>query len=1394
MMLVQQAGPGALPLSNLVAQEFLPFFRRIEESVIFHSLSPVLVYWSTRDAKWLLPEAAAFRTLTRDAVRVSMFSEENGDKQDEFCFLVHSQGISMVVYGHCSDDSGEERVYQCVGSIDPHIVKRAYLAMTSVWQYIDLPESNRLDDSRNQVGLPVTAPHFVSSIRNDWPVVKQRPAPGEAKAAAPPAAGGASVPVIGGSAGPPTPVGAIEDPLLKPSSAIGAAANASLKHPQHVVRPGAEVPVPQGAQAAVAIDLAPPARPSNLPPPPPGPPPGKQTIPPGGKQNIIGKTTIPPTGQVAAPVPSIQAPPSPAAQVKADETGGNGGSARSAFAKLKSNKPGTVPVDLGIEAVEESYGDPTILDEEFNFEELTNSGVFQPPASTAGGGNGKFGKMATPAEKKNQQNRGMQQLRNAWTNVTQEVRGVFAPDAQRIIKDIVSQLRISSDLPAILDLATEELTKLSRADRGLIWQVVDDQLVVTNEFAQNGHYCFKGANLGAQETTAIVSEFLSRFPDETGAGVIGIPDTMQDAKLRRMSPTLAALIELGDARARLVAQIRSRGIFHGFIELQQSNTARDWSEQDGDVLLSVSETLSLVVQQSFDLMRIEQDANEMKIVNEISAIFRESGGQRAQYTIEQAITLFADHSGFMSAQVFLFNEEESTLVPQISEKEHSENIPLAQKQNPFLQVFESGKLKTVNLEFSKRGDPFFGHDTAMIIPLMSEGEKLGVLGLWKRKQGSPMLRPQDRDLALTVAGNLASIIRAEQANAQIRQQWARESLINTVSEQIQQSLKEVNPILQTLVSQLASYFDLGLSAVSVYDVVNEKFSEPQCSGSFSRLIDPLMLAHMAENLFSSQYQALTNPELLSQPMPALMLSQQDLKDNLGELAVELPDETSLTMVFPLRQGSNLKGALCMVSNQIKPPSLQDMRMIQDLLARTAVVVEHKELFEKVERQAITDALTGLYNRRYFEEQLNKELDRHQRFGHACSFIILDLDHFKSVNDTLDHLNGDVALKHTAAIVKKCVRDVDTVGRFGGEEFVVLLPESDENAARVVADRICTSIRESTIEKFKSEDCYMKIKAKLAEGKINEATAQRLGAGKITASVGVATFPVDAQDKVRLLELADKYLFLAKGRGRNQVCSSKNDTGQAPPEEAPPKKPSAAVQVPPQLIAAPQTAAPQPPQMPGPGKPINGLSARIESAISDLHQIAEHGILGMLGNVIKAVSSKDGYNDERSPRAADYASRIALALRLSKEHTTVISLAAVLNNLGKVIVDEEVLRKSGPLTPEEWKMIETAPSTAARILEPARHLHRVATVVESHHEHWDGSGYPRGLKGEDIPLESRIIAVVDAYVAMTSNRPYRAALPRQEAVAILQAGAGKEWDPRIVKLFLAILDKESRTAP
>ncbi|MBY0358178.1 MAG: diguanylate cyclase [Candidatus Obscuribacterales bacterium] len=1204
MMLVQQSGPGALPLSNLAASELLSFFRHIEETLVSQGLGPLLVYWCSHNAKWLLAEGEQYRKLTRDAQCISIFSEEQPDKQDEFCFLVQSQGISIVVYGQLSEEAGNEKIYQCVGSIDPHTVRRAFQHMLPVWQFIDLPEANRLDDIRNNMGNPVTAPHFVAGLRHDWPVVKQR----------------------------------------------------------------------QAHLAGVTMEKH-----------------GGMTLPTPDISDDAGRSTLRGSGSLSKPSKTARAD-KPAEELPTP------------LAKLEK--------------------------------------VLEPSLDS-------LASAVTPAlDDKASAKKGLKDLREVWTNITQETRTVFAPDAQKIIRDIVSTMRISSDLPAILQLAIEDSTRLIRADRGLIWQIVDDELVVTNEFATNGHNCFADRRLGAQESTAIVSEFISRFPDESGSGVIAIVDTNQDMKLRRMSPTLSDLIELGDVRARLVAQIRCRGLIHGFIELQQERKGRDWSEQDAAVLQSVSEILSLVVQQSFDLAKIEADADEMKLINEMSSIFRDSRGHHEQHTLEESVKLFADHTGFSHAQVYRFKTDDQVLVPQISEQEHSEPIDLGEKQNPFVQVFESGKLKMINNEYSKRGDRFFGHDQALIIPLLSESEKLGVLGFWKRKEGSPALRLQDRDLALTVAGSLASFIRANRAIVDLRLERSRASLINEVTNKIQQSLKEVDPVLETLVTVMTKYFHLELCVVSIFDNNTNSFHRSKVDGE---LAEPDG-THIGEHLFST-----FNP-LLSAGKTQL-LSRSDIDEAFAGSAYKLPDNVNAIMLMPMRQGTSLKGALCLVSSTFENyPSLADMHMVEEVLNHVSVVLSHKELFEQVERQAVTDALTGLYNRRYFQEQLSREMDRHQRFGHPFSYIIIDLDYLKKINDGLGHQYGDVAIKHISSVIKKCVRDVDTTARYGGEEFVVLLPETDIEGARIVAERMCASIREDQVD----------------------------GVGTVTASLGVATFPYDADDRDKLTELADQALYLAKHQGRNRVCSVSQDLLPAlDRDELKASKERRKSKADTSQVSANVVK-----------KNTNEKAVEKSPALSaiDLNLIAEHGILGVLGTVIKMVEARDMYGPERSPRSAEYAGRIAQALHLSKEHSTIISLAAILNILGKLSVDETILQKPGPLTAQEKLIVQNSPSAGARILEPSKQLHRVSAVVASYHEHWDGSGYPKGLKGEDIPLEARIIALVDAYVAMTSDRPYRKALTQQEAAEQLSEGAGKEWDPRLVKLFLSLLNQETVASP
>ena len=1194
MMLVQQSGPGSLAVSHLRPEHFLDFIRKIEALVLRQGQSPIFTFWSSRSARRLLPEGPGYRQLMTDAFCVSMFSEDRNDKHDEFCFMVESKSLCLVLYGRELDDAAinaaeigdaatQRGTFQCVGSCDPLTVRRAYQLMFPLWQFVDLPEANNLEDARANAAAANSTTQHVQEARVAWPVIK---------------AGGGETRTTTATQVPPTPT----------------------------------IPVPPKNGNGDGHDA------------------------PSESSRVVDLTQL-----AAEDGPIIPA----------------------------SAAPDTVSAADQLE--------------------------LEPPRDKN--------------PKRTRDNRGLKDLRQVWTNISDDERIVFPPDAQKIIRDIVGQLRHSSDLSSILQLAIEQLTDASHADRGLIWQVVGDQLTVTNEHAPNGHTCFSGTNLGSQESTAIVLDFLSRFPDEGGTGVIGNPDTGQDQKLHKMSPTLASLVELGGVKARLVAQLRCRGIFSGFLELQQCTTIRDWSEEDAAILQSVAEVLSFVVQQAFDLSKIEQDADEMKLINEISSLFRESKGQRSQDTLAKSVMLVAEHMGFTHSQIYLFNEEEQNLQSQMADSSQSETVDLSAKDNPFVQVFESGRGKVVNAEYTRKGDPFFGHDTALIVPLLSEGERLGVLGLWERSPGTPPFRAQDRELALTIAGNLASIIRADQAIAQIRADRAREQLINRVSQEIRQSIKELDQIFETLVNALTEHLKLDLCVVSLFDQTSNSFVNSKITGELTTAEEPLT-AHFAEQLFEAVIEHLQKGQII-------ILYPDDIRETLAPLEIVPPGMIKMITLVPLVQGESFKGALCMVScERARPFAVKDMKMIQDLADRVAVVVTHKELFEQVERQAVTDPMTGLYNRRYFQEQLIRELDRNQRFGHPFSYIILDLDFLKKINDTLGHQFGDAAIKHIANVVKRSIRDVDTTARYGGEEFVVLLPETDVVGARIVADRMCASIREKEVD----------------------------GIGTVTASIGVATYPVDAQDAAHLTELADQALYLAKHRGRNQVCSVSEDLLPTLDENG-------------------ERSAPEP-KRDAPLKPKTEELASI-----DLKLIAEHGLLGILGAVVKMIEARDAYSNDRSPRAADYATRIASSLHLSKDHSTIISLAAILHNVGKIAVDEEILQKKGPLTDEERKIIQTAPTIGAKILEPAKHLFRVASVVEAYHEHWDGTGYPKGLKGEEIPLESRIVALADAYVAMTSDRPYRKALTKEEAMKLIADGGNKEWDPRLVKIFLNLLARE-----
>jgi two-component system cell cycle response regulator len=213
-------------------------------------------------------------------------------------------------------------------------------------------------------------------------------------------------------------------------------------------------------------------------------------------------------------------------------------------------------------------------------------------------------------------------------------------------------------------------------------------------------------------------------------------------------------------------------------------------------------------------------------------------------------------------------------------------------------------------------------------------------------------------------------------------------------------------------------------------------------------------------------------------------------------------------IFPLIAGDRIVGTL--VAGSRKKSALDDdvLRMIEVIAIQAAQAVLRAQLFEQMEKMAITDSLTSLLNRRAFQARVDEALAQARRYRQKCSFIMADIDHFKAVNDSYGHSTGDSVLKGVARIIREKARDADIVARFGGEEFAIAMPQTETRGAEVIAERI-------------------------REAVMSEVFQTELGPLKVTLSLGIATYPDHGEDRSSVIDLADQSLYHAKKHGRNQ---------------------------------------------------------------------------------------------------------------------------------------------------------------------------------------------------------------------------------------------------------------------
>jgi diguanylate cyclase (GGDEF)-like protein len=564
----------------------------------------------------------------------------------------------------------------------------------------------------------------------------------------------------------------------------------------------------------------------------------------------------------------------------------------------------------------------------------------------------------------------------------------------------------------------------------------------------------------------------------------------------------------------------------------------------------------------------------------------------------------------------------------------------------------------------------------------------------------------------------------------------------------------------------------------------------------------------------------------------------------GHPRVPLGSLCAVPLVF---KGESL-GALAALAHGPRAFLPHDVTVLESYAAQAAVALSNAHLVDRLAERASQDALTGLLNHREFHEAIEREIARAGREGKPLSVVLLDLDGFKRVNDESGHAEGDKVLRMVAAAIKSACRPSDVACRVGGDEFGVVLPGADAKDAAAVARRIESALGSLELHVEASFGIgqwpadgpgkeMLLLHADMA------LFAQKPGSGRRrfphapTDSAKLAS-PTGAPARLALHRLARQscellgaeqgVVFLRDGSDPEQLIGMAGHGVSA------------------QLLSTRSIAEGLSGQVIKTGEPVvvddyRSTPARIASSeVSDVRGVvavplrwdgtirgvlsvgttdperrfsdADVQLLSELGGVgivmienaemrerldealqagveamAVAVDLRDSYTAAHSERVVQLAEAVAHRLDLDPIQLTEVRYAARLHDLGKIGIPDRILHKRSTLTPDEWAVIRQHCIWGEQILCRIPGLESVASIVRSEHERWDGRGYPDGRAGDDIPLASRIIAACDAYHAMTSDRPYRAALSPDVARRELESESGRQFDPQVVEVLLEVME-------
>ncbi len=609
------------------------------------------------------------------------------------------------------------------------------------------------------------------------------------------------------------------------------------------------------------------------------------------------------------------------------------------------------------------------------------------------------------------------------------------------------------------------------------------------------------------------------------------------------------------------------------------------------------------------------------------------------------------------------------------------------------------------------------------VPIFLGGKPVGVMAALSTERESQFL-PRDLEVMQTVAGQLGVAVENARLFTEEQRRARHLAFLNNISKMAISS-EDAEQMMADIVREIQKNFRYDHIGIGIMDYATKDIEIKAEAGTTSQTLGrriPVgsgVLGKVARTGASA---------LVQNAGP-------------GQLAGVLL-ESRAVLCLPISYGESLLGVLNVESRDENAFAPQDVLILNTLADLLATALHNSFVFQRLQQQSITDGLTGIKTRRFFWEALSSEWKRASRSGRPFSVVLIDLDKFKEVNDSLGHLEGDLVLARVGRLLEQKCRQSNVVARYGGDEFIILMPETGIEQAQVLAERL----------------------------RLWLATDPMLEEHHITGSFGVASFPVHGYSMEDLIRVADAGMYVAKHAGGNQV-STADAFGEG-----------SAVQ-------------------------RHLVSGYIEGFLQREHNGPEH--LDELVSTLRKLCGGEGGADQKAmkeavealSRAAElrehnatghgdqcghYAGMIARGLNLSTQEVEDATFAGRVHDVGKLFIPDRILNKPGALTEDELAVIKTHPHVGAEVLRAIPGIERVAQALESHHEAFDGSGYPFGLKGENIPLHGRIVAVADAYVNMTSDRSFAPPKTDEQALAELEKLSGTRFDGMIVRLFARLL--------